>query len=399
MSSLAAEEIAAGVILLSVAAGGWVSVLRGVARRERAVLKEHARAIRARYAAIEASEDNPSYSPDAIEHSVLEVVTLANDLWEEGTTPAVGGRRDARLVKAWAKSCESRLGTGLEAVGKPEIDLLSVINRNDEEEDRIVVRVRLKIHCKHPNYVVLPMIGLVARRIHLDERWTFGRSGDRLVLLSVGGDPLAGPVLTAPLVPTPSSDTGRLREESLVELARAGSQRLPDNVALADLVSADEPPALALLDLSIVDPRFLPALITSELGHLLERWEGAVSGSEAPFEELASASARAALLRPGRRTRLVMRDAVLKSWEPKRLDLYQHPTIEVTLDVEAVRYVVNDDGSHLAGDETNAHEVALTWILELTDSRRTPWRLTTSSSPAEAIAGWEGFRPSAARLD
>jgi hypothetical protein len=150
---------------------------------------------------------------------------------------------------------------------------------------------------------------------------------------------------------------------------------------------------------SIFDPRFLPALIAGELGHLLERWEGAVSGSEAPLAELASASARAALLRPAPGTRLVLRDAVLKSWEPRRLDLYQHPAIEVTLDVEAVRYVVSADGSHLAGDETNAHEVALTWVLELTDSKRTPWWLATSNSPAEAIVGWDGFRPSAVRLD
>src|SRR5580658_8892561 len=119
MPSQAAEEVAAGVVVLSVAAAGWISVLRGAARHERAVLKEHAHAIRARYAAIEASEDNPSYSPEAIEHSVIEVVTLANDLWRKGTTPSVAGRPDARLVRAWAKSCELRLGTGLEAVGKP----------------------------------------------------------------------------------------------------------------------------------------------------------------------------------------------------------------------------------------------------------------------------------------
>jgi hypothetical protein len=206
-----------------------------------------------------------------------------------------------------------------------------------------------------------------------------------------------GPVLTGPLIPTPSSDTERLREESLVELA--GAQKLPDGVALADLVSADEAPALALLDLSIVDPRFLPVLIARGLAHLIERWEGAVSGSEEPLEELASADARAALLRPARGTRLVMRDAVLKSWEPKRLDLYQQPAIEVTLEVEAVRYVVSNDGSHIAGDQTNPHEIALTWILELTDSKRTPWRLATSNNPAEAIYGWDGFRPSAVRLD
>jgi hypothetical protein len=222
---------------------------------------------------------------------------------------------------------------------------------------------------------------------HVDERWTFGRSGSRWVLLSVGGDPLAGPLLTAPLIPTPSSDTERLREESLTELANA--QKLGNDVALSDLVGADEPAAFALLDLSAVDSRFGPELIAAELAHVLEAWEGAVTGSEAPLEELASEHAREALLRPRPGTRLVVRDAVLKSWEATKLDLSLHPpAIEVTLDVEAVRYVVRGNGSHVAGNRTDARRMALTWVLELTDSERAPWRLATSNSPAEAIPGW-----------
>jgi len=84
-----------------------------------------------------------------------------------------------------------------------------------------------------------------------------------------------------------------------------------------------------------------------------------------------------------------MRDAVLKSWEATRLDLARHPAaIEVTLDVEAVRYVVTGNGSHVAGNRTDARRMALTWTLELTDSARAPWRLATSNNPAEAIPGW-----------
>ena len=257
-----------------------------------------------------------------------------------------------------------------------------MVNRNDEEEDRIVVRVRLGIYCKHPR---LGTLG--AHHAHLDERWTFGRSGSCWILLSVGGDPLAGPVLTVPLIPTPSYDTERLREDSLADLANA--QKVGEDVSLSDLVSADGFPAFALLDLSVVDSRFLPALIAAELAHLLDVWEGAVTGSEAPLEALASADARAASLRPGRGSRLVVRDAVLKSWEPTRLDLSGHPpAIEVTLDVEAVRYVVRGDGSAVAGNKTDPRRMALTWILQLTDSARAPWRLAFSNNPAEAIPGW-----------
>jgi hypothetical protein len=266
--------------------------------------------------------------------------------------------------------------------GKPSIDLLRVVNRDDEEEDRVVVRVFLHLHCSHPR------LGLVATRyVHLDERWTLGRSGSGWVLLSIGGDPLAGPVLTAPLVPNPSFDAERLREESLVELASA--HRVGDDVALSDLVSADEPPALALFDLSLLDGRFESALIASELAHLLEAWEEAGTGSEAPFEKLASAHARSALLRPRHGTRLIMRDAVLKSWEPTRLELTRKPpAIEVALDVEAVRYVVADGSSHVTGDETDPRRMGLTWVLELTGPTEAPWQLVRSNNPAEAIPGW-----------
>jgi hypothetical protein len=71
----------------------------------------------------------------------------------------------------------------------------------------------------------------------------------------------------------------------------------------------------------------------------------------------------------------------------------------VTLHVDAVRYLIGTDGGHLAGDDTNAHRIALKWILELTASAQTPWRLTTSNNPAQAIPAWDGFKPSALELD
>jgi hypothetical protein len=375
-------EVAVAVGVLGPIAAIWIAGIRNRVRHERAVLKEHSRANRAHYAAVEAAEDDPNFSPEAIEEFVTEIVALADALWRNGECGALDGCPDERLVRAWARSRASWLGSGLKVVGKPSIDILRVVNRADEEEDRAVVRVFVHIHCRHPR------LGFVATRyVHLDERWTLGRSGGRWVVLSIGGDPLAGPILAAPLVPNPSFDTERLREESLAELANA--RRVGDDVALSDLVSADEPPALALFDLSLLDGRFESALIATQLAHLLEAWEEAMTGSDGPFEELASARARTTLLRPRRGTRLIIRDAVLKSWQPTRLDLTRKPlTIEVALDVEAVRYVITDGGSHLAGEATEPRRMGLTWVLELTGPRGIPWRLAGSNSPAEAIPGW-----------
>jgi len=266
--------------------------------------------------------------------------------------------------------------------GKPSVDLLRVVNREGVDEDRVIVRVRLRVHCSKPR---LGLLGV--RRAHLDERWTFGRDDARWVLLSVDGDPLAGPILTSQLIPDRSFDTDRLLEESLAELADA--QKVGNEVALSALVGADEPPALAVLDLSVVDGRFLPPLIAAQLTHLVEAWEEATTGSQRPLSALASDSATTALIRPGPDVRLIMRDAVLKSWQPTKLHLSrQPPAIEVTLDVEAFRYVTTDDGREQFGNDSERRRIAMTWALELTDSARTPWRLAASSNPAEAIPGW-----------
>ena len=372
-----------GEVVVAVVIGGslafyWLTAIGKEARHERAAFKEHARANRAHLAAIEAAEDDPSFSPDVIRQYVSQVVALAGSLWQTESPGAVHGRPDAELVSKWARSRQAWLGGGLRVMGKPSVDLLGVVNRDDEDENRVDLRVRVWIHCKQPR---------CGRFMHLDERWTLGRSGGRWVVVSMGGDPLAGPVLTAPLVPNRSFDTDRLREQSLAELA--DGQKVGDNVALSELVSADEPPALALQDLSVLDGRFAPGLIAAELAHLVEAWEEAATGSEVPLAQLANEEARTALLRPGHRIRLVTQDAELKSWKPTKLDLSrQPPAIEVRLDVEAVRFVTTEHGGHITGDESARRRMALAWVLELTSSSQTPWRLISSNNPAEAISGW-----------
>jgi hypothetical protein len=380
-------EVVVGVVVLGGVVACWVAAVGGAARHERAALREHVHATRAHFASVEAAEDNPSFSREAIERAVVEVVSIADRLWRAPTSRSVGSRPDAPLIRAWARSCQSLLGSGIEVTGRPSIDLLNVINRENEAEDRVVVRIRVRIHCKQARP------GTIAgHHVHLDERWTFGRSGNELVLLSTEGDPLSAPIMDAPLIPSPSYDTARLNEESLAELATA--QKVDDDVALSDLVGADEPASFALLDLSNVDNRFLPALIAAGIAHLLEAWESAMTGSVAPLEELTNAAARAALLRPDNGSRMVLRDAVLKSWEPTRLDLLrQPPAVEVTLEVEAVRYVVRGGDGAITGSVTDAHRMNLIWTFELTDSTESPWRLISSTNPAESIPGWRRQRP------
>ncbi len=374
-----AGEVAVPTALIGAVATYWVAIVRRATRHERASHKEHARAGRAHYAAVEAAEDDPVFAPETIEAAVASMVALAGDVWSGIESPERPDRADERIVTAWARSWQLRLGRGLSAHDNPSVDVLHVVNRHDEDEDRVVLRVRLHIHCAQPSWG--------QHRAHCDERWTLGRRGADWILLSVSGDPLAGPILNAPFVTDPSGDTERLTEESLAELLTAdGSSK---DVDLSDLVSPEEAPSLALADLSVVDPRFDPSLLGAALSHLLEAWETAVTGSESPLAELASPQARDALLRPGPESQLYVRDVVLKSWEVIKLHLDRKPpVVDVELHVVAVRYVVRFESAIRVGNATDPRPVTLTWTLELTESSEVPWQLISASGSDAGIEGW-----------
>jgi hypothetical protein len=155
----------------------------------------------------------------------------------------------------------------------------------------------------------------------------------------------------------------------------------------SELVPPEEAPSLALADLSVVDPRFNPALLGAALAHLLETWETAVTGSEDPLAERASPEARDALLRPGPDAQVFVRDAVLKSWEVIALHVDRKPpAVDVEVHIEAVRYLVRYETAIRAGNATDVLPAKLTWTLELTDSTEVPWRLVGSSDASTGIA-------------
>jgi hypothetical protein len=373
-----AEALIPAVLIGGVAAY-WVAIVRRAAHHERAAHKEHTRAIRGHYAAVEAGEDAPEFAPEAIEVVVAQIVALADSVWGHTESSKGTVRPDANIVRAWAWSWSSRLGKELSADGTPSVDVLHLINRHDEDEDRVVLRVRLHIHCSQPTWG--------QHNAHCDERWTLGRRGPDWQLLSVSGDPLAGPVLHAPFVTDPSADTERLTEESLAELSMA--DKISSGFALSELVPVEEPPPIALADLSVVDPRFTPSLLGAALTHLLESWEMAVTGSEEPLAERASVESRDALLRPDANHRLFVRDVTLTSWEVIKLQLDRTPpAVDVELQVVAVRYIVAGGSAIRAGNTTEPCPMTLAWTLEFTGSTEVPWRLVSANDPATDIDGF-----------
>jgi len=389
VSELAGVVVAAAV--LAALAVTWVASAVGAARRARAELVGHGRARQAELAAAEAADEDPVFAPDRIRETVAALLGIGESVWLGTRAGGLSERRDGRLIAAWARSRAAALGRGLRLDGDPSIELLQVINRSGQSEDRVTVRVRCWVHCQQP--ASLPNDSLVAslgtpHRFKLDERWTLGRIDGTWGLLSVDGDPLAGPVLSAPLIPAGWADEQRLREQALAELAQ-GDAPSP-SAQLREIVSATDPPSVVLGDLSLIDGRFSPALLASTLEHLIGAWEQATISSDAPLHGLATHEVIDALLRPVEGTgpaRLILRDTQLKAWEPTRLDFHtEPPRIAIAVTIRCVRFLVSaDTGEPIRGNPRDPQELKPVWTLELTESPTSTWKLVASTNIAAQI--------------
>src|SRR4051812_36183561 len=207
-------------------AGTWAGLAY---QRTRQAQREHVagrRGRRAERAAMEAALDDPEFAPELIRGAVLD----------------------------WLDT--GRFAPPVHVVGHPRVTILRVVNRPGEAEDRAVVRVRCHVYVPRAPITFEDMRPLMdPTRVRVDERWTLGRAGRAWQVLSIEGDPLAAPVLRAPLITDPVADEARIRERALREVA--GADGTP---ALAGLADTDVPPMQQLLDLSLVDGRYLPVL-------------------------------------------------------------------------------------------------------------------------------------------
>jgi hypothetical protein len=256
---------------------------------------------------------------------------------------------------------------------QPRTDLLRVVNRDGEADDRVDVRVRARLELDVRQQWVDP------HTIHIDDRWTLGRNGRQWVLLEGRGDRFARPVLTRPLIPAAWADEDRLREQALTELASDAI-----GTSSAGLTGSSAAARDRLLDLAVIDDRFAPALIDATIRHLLDAWEQETLDHTGRLGPLATANAHAQLLAPTDHdpsVRFAIRDIELTGWEPVALDPdHIPPCVVVRVSIKATRSVTDDRNTIIAGRSTTRHAIGLRWKLELTDHPAALWQLTDSRS-------------------
>jgi hypothetical protein len=262
------------------------------------------------------------------------------------------------------------------------VEYVGLVNREGDEEDRVVVRVEafLRDYVRDAQGRTIKRSDSDSQTTNLTEFWTLGKRDGAWVLLSIEQDREGRHQLDAPIVASPWGDDVRLRDRSLTELATADA--VPA-AALAEVtpVDMDGDARAAALDLSLVDGRFAPDVLEAAARRAVDAWAEAVDGADAALEAVAEPAAVDALLYPGdpsHRTRLVVRGPRL---DGLRITSLEGRAMTVEASVTGRRYREDRDTLALVeGSRDRDATFSVRWTLELAadDDPATPWRITAA---------------------
>ncbi len=364
-------------------------VVHGMRYRRRVRERE----ARVHTASAEAAEDDAWFAADELVPAAAELFVECQRAWDERDRERLAGLVGPDLMVEWSRRLDDFEAKGwhnrVRVLNDPEVRYVGLVNRDDDDEDRAVVRIEAQLRS-----FVQDELGHKIRRkdskndtVTLAEYWTLARRGERWIVVSIEQRAEGDHHLEGEIVASPWSDGGRLQDESLTELAVADG--LPPGFTTADLVEVDfsgDARARAL-DLSLADARFMPDLLEAAARRALEAWAEAVDGSDEPLLALASPEAVDALLYGGdstHRTRVVVRGPSVRRIEISAVDVERTPaTMTIAVELGGRRYTEDRDTvAVLSGSRDSATTFGDVWTLALDGPDQAPWRLVgTSAAP------------------
>jgi predicted lipid-binding transport protein (Tim44 family) len=337
-------------------------------------------------ASAEAAEDDPYLAADAVKRDAADLFKRIQDAWSAGDRARLATMVGPELLKEWTLRLDDFDRKGWHNIVKvlsgPEVRYMGLVNREDDSEDRVVVRLDAQLE----DYVELAGGGRMNAKGEsdstkaLEEWWTLGRTADGWMLLSIEGDDEGMHNLKSDIVTTPWGDTQRLRDESLVEGAVADKVAEGFTVAEVADLDFDGPARAAALDLSLADARFGPDILEAAARRAVAGWAEAVDGEDRELEAVAEPGALQELLYPGdpsRRTRLVVRGPHIRQVRIAALDAAaQPPTMTIKVDVTGTRYLQNrDTAAIVSGSDSGETSFTERWTMALSGSDAQPWRI------------------------
>ncbi len=352
--------------------------------------KVRERDARVRSASAEAAEDDSYFASDELERHAVALFRAAQMAWDARDRAALARLVGPDLLVEWNRRLDDFDSKGwhnrVEVLQDPTVHYVGIVNREDDDEDRAVVRVTAKLRA----YVLDRSGGKVMRKgesdetITLQEYWTLARRDGAWMVLSIEQRAEGDHHLEGAIVASPWSDEQRLDDESLTELAVADG--LPRGFTTADLaeVGFEGGARERALDLSVADARFAPDLLEAAARRAVEAWAEAVDGDDAALERVASTEAVGALLHPGdpaRETRLVVRGPRVKRIAIRDVQVERVPaTMTIDLELGGRRYTEDrDTAAVLSGSRDTATAFTERWTLALDGPDDSPWRIVQVS--------------------
>ncbi|WP_027005489.1 TIM44-like domain-containing protein [Conexibacter woesei] len=347
-----------------------------------------ARVRKAELAAAEAATDDEDFDPENVRREAAALFVSIQEMWSrndiEGLEEVVGEdlmvewrrRLNDFRRKGWRNQCTPH--------GHPQIEYMGLVNREGEDEDRVVVRITASLE----DFVIDHNGRTITKRgdndtmTRLTEWWTLHPPGARWRLLSIESDAEGRHHLASELVAVPWGDA-RVADAALVEGAVADA--VPAGVAVAEIAPAvlDDDARAAALDLALADGRFAPDVLEIAARRAVEAWAEAIDGPDDALEALAEPGAIGTLLYgsdgagPDGSTRVVVRGARVAALAISSLDPHAEPaTMTATVTLHGRRYVEDRDTvAVLSGSKDRDATIAQRWTFALTGDAESPWRL------------------------
>ncbi|WP_022930659.1 TIM44-like domain-containing protein [Patulibacter americanus] len=380
-------EISSGgyVIVLIIVLGMAALALYRVWKRRKADQARTARDEQVRLAAAEAAQDDALFDPDSVVAEARDLFLAVQEAWDTRDRAAMAHLLGPDLLEEWRRRLDDfdKKGWHSRVVvkGDPGVRLIGLVNRAADEDDRIVVFVACDIH----SWVITEdgkkrfRDGNDGPELALQQYWTLGRTDDEWILLSIEEEAEGHHHLHGELIAVPSADP-TLAGRSRTELAVADAAGPAAEIAQLTSTTFSRDAHVAALDLSLVDDRFSPDVLTVAVEGVVAAWTEAIDGDDAALERRASPEAVGALLYGDdatRTVRTVVRGLQVRTVTIGTLDgqsappamgvvvAYRGAWYREDRDTQAVR-----DGSR---DRVVSREER--WTLALTDDRETPWVL------------------------
>jgi predicted lipid-binding transport protein (Tim44 family) len=359
------------------------------ARQEHGHSSKRATAKRSRrveLAAAEASDDDPVFAPDAVQHAAENLYTSIQAAWTRDDRIALRGMVAPSLLTEWERRLDDFRGKGwsnhVEVLEPPHVQYVGLKHRGNHDQDQVTVRIDAKIR----DYVAdsggrhIKRTGQFTETVRAREFWTMQRRGEHWILASIEQGGEGAHALNEKIVATEWSDEQALKDEALLEGAVADAVPAGTRIAeLADL-QYDGDGRAAANDLSLADGRFAPDVLEVAARRAVAAWAQAVDGDDGQLRAIADPGAIAELLHPGDpsgRTRLVVRGPEVRQIRIHALDAAAAPpTMTLDVDLAGRRYIQDrDTAAVLSGSQTKVTHFTERWTMALSGDEDQPWRL------------------------